>query len=78
MSVLTPAQRSAAPKAGPNGSFPIPDIEHGRKALQLDTHKSPAVRHVIEAKVHAAFPSIGQDSGESPAVTGLKKAAAKR
>lgn len=87
MSVLTPGQRKAAPKAGPNGSFPIPDVEHGRKALQLDTHKPPAERRAIAAKVHAAFPSIGSsqmdpgndgDEGPSPAVSGLKQAAKKR
>lgn len=48
------------------GHFPINDIEHGRKALELDYDKSPAQRAEISAKVHAKFPSIG----------GLKAAAA--
>ena len=42
-----------------SGSFPIPDAEHGRKALQLMTHKSPATQAKIRAAVHRKFPGIG-------------------
>jgi hypothetical protein len=60
---LTTKTRSAIPTkdfAGPGRSFPIEDIEHGRKALQLDTHKPAAERARIAAKVHRKFPSIGK------------------
>jgi hypothetical protein len=43
--------------AGPQRSFPIPDISHGRAALSMAHYASdPAA---IKAKVHAKFPSIG-------------------
>lgn len=63
MSKLDVSKRNALPGkdfAGPGRSFPIPDKEHARKALQLDTHKPPAERAKIEAKVHAKFPGIGK------------------
>lgn len=44
------------------GHYPINDIEHGRKALQLDHNATPEQRQIIEAKVHAKYPSI--DSGK--------------
>jgi hypothetical protein len=62
---LTTERRKELPQdefALPGGHYPINDIEHGRKALQLDHHASPAERREIEAKVHAKFPSI--DSGK--------------
>ena len=46
--------------AGAGRSFPIPDVGHARKALQLDTHKPPAEREQIAAKVHAKFPSVSK------------------
>lgn len=61
MSRLTTERRKELPEeefAGAGRSYPIPDIEHGRKALQLDHHASPGERARIEAKVHAKFPSI--------------------
>lgn len=51
---------AASQFAGPGRSFPIPDAEHGRKALQLDTHKPAAERAAIAAKVHSRFPGIGK------------------
>lgn len=56
MAVLTAKQRKAAPKAGPKGSFPIPDKIHAEKALQMRGYaKNPSS---IVAKVHAKFPSV--------------------
>lgn len=58
MAKLTAAQRKAAPKAGPKGSFPIPDKEHAVKALQM--RKFAANPAGIVAKVHAKFPNVGK------------------
>ena len=59
MSVLTKAQRMAAPSAaGEKGSYPIPDIEHGRKAVQMASHAGPAKAAKIRAAVHRKYPSI--------------------
>lgn len=61
MTRLTTERRKELPSdefALPGGHYPINDIEHGRKALQLDHNASPAERKVIEAKVHAKYPSI--------------------
>ena len=66
---LTARDRHALPKkdfAGPGESYPIPDEEHGRKAVQLAPRGvkagniSPSEASAIKAKVHAKFPSIGQ------------------
>ncbi len=64
---LTTKTRKALPAkefAGPARSFPIPDVNHARKALQLDTHKAPAVRAQIAAKVHSKFPTV--DAAKAP------------
>ena len=59
MSKLTHAQRMAAPSAsGQKGHFPIPDIEHGRKAVQMAPHEPPAEAARIRAAVHRKYPSI--------------------
>lgn len=42
--------------------YPINDIEHGRKALQLGAaHAGGAKLAKIRAAVHRKFPSIGSD-----------------
>lgn len=61
MTRLTTERRKELPSqefALPGGHYPINDKEHGRKALQLDHNATPAQRKIIEAKVHAKFPSI--------------------
>lgn len=69
MAELTTEQRNALHSssfAGPDRSFPVNDIEHGRKALQLlpksvaagNTSASEAAH--IRAKVHEKYPSIGR------------------
>lgn len=63
MTRLTTERRKELPEqefALPGGHYPINDLEHGRKALQLDHNATPAQRKVIEAKVHAKFPGIGK------------------
>lgn len=66
MARLDAAQRKAAPHAGPHGSFPIPDVEHARLALQMRSHaKDPAE---IVRRVKAKFPGVGK----SLLATGLK------
>jgi hypothetical protein len=58
MAKLTAAQRKAAPKAGPKGSFPIPDKSHAIQALR--EKKFAANPAGIVAKVHAKFPDVGK------------------
>ena len=59
MAVLTKAQRNSAPSAsGHKGHYPIPDLEHGRLAVQMASHAGPAEAAKIDAKVHRAYPSI--------------------
>lgn len=63
MTRLTTQRRQELPDqefAGKGRSYPIQDIEHGRKALQLDHNAPPAERAKIEAKVHRKYPSIGK------------------
>ncbi len=62
MAKLTAAERKAAPKAGPKGSFPIPDVEHARLALQMRSHAANPAG--IVAKVHAKFPGVGKNVGK--------------
>jgi hypothetical protein len=62
MAKLTAAQRKAAPKAGPKGSFPIPDKIHAEKALQM--RKFAANPSAIVAKVKAKFPGVGKSIGK--------------
>jgi hypothetical protein len=63
MAKLTAKQRAAAPKAGPKGSFPIPDKEHAILALQMRSHAANPAG--IVAKVHAKFPDVGKNVGKS-------------
>lgn len=61
MARLTAATRKKLPAstfAGPNRSFPLPDISHGRAALS-EAHNA-ADPGAIRAAVHRKFPSIGQ------------------
>jgi hypothetical protein len=58
MAKLTKSQRAAAPKAGPKGSFPIPDKTHAVQALR--ERKFAANPAVIVAKVKAKFPDVGK------------------
>lgn len=67
---LTTSDRKSLPKqdfAGPGKSYPIPDEEHGRKAIQLGARSvsagnlSPAEYEKIKARVKAKYPDI--DSG---------------
>lgn len=60
MSVLHAAQRNALPGssfAGPNRSYPIPDVNHARAALSMAHYATDP--GAIRAKVHARFPQIG-------------------
>lgn len=41
-------------------AYPLTDVEHGRKALQLEHNASPSDQSRIEAAVHRKFPSIGR------------------
>jgi len=46
--------------AGPNRTFPIPDIAHARNALaRAAQHASPAVEAEVRRAVHAKYPSLG-------------------
>jgi hypothetical protein len=63
MAKLTAKQRAAAPKAGPKGSFPIPDETHAVQALR--ERKFAANPSAIVAKVHAKFPDVGKNVGKS-------------
>ena len=58
MAKYTAAQRKAAPKAGPKGSFPIGDKTHAVQALR--ERKFAANPSAIVAKVHAKFPNVGK------------------
>jgi hypothetical protein len=59
MTRLTHAQREAAPSAsGEKGHYPIPDIEHGRKAVQMASHAGPEEAAKIRSAVHRRYPSI--------------------
>ena len=58
MAKLTAKQRAAAPKAGPKGSFPIPDKTHAVQALR--ERKFAANPAGIMAKVKAKFPDVGK------------------
>ena len=57
MDKLNAKQRKAAPHAGPNGSFPIPDKSHAIDALRERKFASnPAA---IVAAVKKRFPGVG-------------------
>lgn len=61
MSRLTTERRKELPEeefAGPGRTYPDPDIEHGRKAVQMAKHAGPAEARRIRAKVHRDYPSI--------------------
>jgi len=58
MAKLTKKERAKAPKAGPNGSFPIPDKKHAIQALR--ERKFAANPEGIVKKVKAAFPDVGK------------------
>jgi hypothetical protein len=58
MAKLTTAERKAAPKAGPHGSFPIPDKSHAIDALRERNHASDPAS--IVRKVKKAFPGVGK------------------
>jgi len=45
-----------------SGSYPIEDPKHARNALaRVAQHGTPAEQAKVRAKVHAKFPSIGQE-----------------
>ena len=61
MARLNLPQRNALPTsafAGPDRSFPIPDVNHARAALSM-AHNAPNPA-AIKAKVHQKFPQVGQ------------------
>jgi hypothetical protein len=49
---------SAPSASGEKGHYPIPDIGHGRKAVQMASHAGPAEAAKIRAAVHRKYPSI--------------------
>lgn len=54
--------KGTGPKGKGGGSYPIPDISHARNALaRVAQHGSPAEKAAVRAKVHARFPSVGQN-----------------
>lgn len=63
MTKLTTGRRKEMPSqefALPGKHFPINDVEHGRKALQMIGYASPAEQATIRRKVHARYPGIGK------------------
>ena len=61
MTRLTTGRRKELPSqefAGPGRSFPIEDLEHGRKAVQMAPHAGPEEAAKIRARVHAKYPGI--------------------
>lgn len=53
-----PKAKTAKGKAKP-GSYPIPDIEHGRAALRMvAAHGDSATKARVRAKVYKKFPSL--------------------
>ncbi len=65
MAQLTAATRNSLPSASfalPGRRYPIEDKGHARAALsRASANASPAEQATVRAKVHRAFPSIGQD-----------------
>jgi len=54
--------KGEGPKGKGAGSYPIPDIEHGRNALaRVAQHGTPAEKAKVRAAVHKKFPSIGKE-----------------
>ena len=48
--------------AGPDRSYPIEDASHARNALaRVAQHGSPELQKEVREKVHAKYPSIGED-----------------
>lgn len=75
MSKLTAKRRNALPGksfAGPDRSYPIPDVSHARNALaRASQNAGPALKAKIRAKVHAKFPGVKQhDEGRQPEMHG--------
>lgn len=65
MAKLTTARRnklSAGSFALPGRRYPVEDKAHARNALaRVAQHGTPAEQATVRRKVHAKFPSIGQD-----------------
>lgn len=71
MAKLTAAGRKALPtksfalpstrsSSGGKGGYPIPDASHARNALsRVSQFGSPAQKTAVRAKVHSAFPNLG-------------------
>lgn len=88
MAVLTARARKQMPSSqfalpgkgeGPQGkgagSYPIPDIAHGRNALaRVAQHGTPAEKATVRAKVRSKFPGI--KSKTAPLSAALKARAA--
>jgi hypothetical protein len=54
--------KGKGPKGAGAGSYPIPDPSHARNALsRVSANGSPAEKARVRAKVHAKYPSIGED-----------------
>ncbi len=62
MSKLSSKARNALPDsafAGPDRSYPIPNVSHGRNALaRASQHAGPDLKAKIRAKVKKKFPEI--------------------
>jgi hypothetical protein len=62
MGKLNAAKRNALPGkdfAGPNRSYPDPDVNHARNALaRVSANGSPEVKKEVRANVHRDWPSI--------------------
>jgi len=50
------------------GKYPIPDLAHARNALaRVAQHGTPAEKALVQRKVHAKFPGIGEKTAEKRA-----------
>lgn len=64
MARLTASDRKALPAkdfAGPDRSYPIPDVSHARNALsRVSQYGYPELKERVRAAVHRKFPDIGK------------------
>lgn len=64
MARLSSKQRKNLPGsdfAGPGRSFPMNDLAHARKAVQLEKYASPATRAKINSRARAMGVDVGGD-----------------
>lgn len=68
MARLTTAERKRIPSkefAGPDRSYPIPDIAHARNALaRVAQHGTEAEKKRVRAAVHRKYPGIDKSDAD--------------